>query len=174
MNKTANSITNSIANITTINNQTAVIIATTISSAENTFTSLGGAIGNVTNSEDLNYLLNEATNHSYQNMQNQTPILPSINTAQSPETTLSSSNLQPAQNIPSPPIPKRQLPKQPYSKPHSTTRTASASQQNLIKNLCQEKGKDLVGILAPYGSSLSQITSAQANQIIQEIKNNAQ
>lgn len=93
MNKTANSITNSIANITTINNQTAVIIATTISSAENTFTSLGGAIGNVTNSEDLNQLLNEATNHSYRNMQNQTPILPGINTAQSPETTLNSSNM---------------------------------------------------------------------------------
>ena len=68
MNNSAKSITNSIANITTINNQTAIIAASTFSSAENSITSLGGAIGTIQTTEDLNNLLNEATNHSYQNM----------------------------------------------------------------------------------------------------------
>lgn len=91
MNNSTKSIANSIANITTINNQTAIIAATTFSSAENTFTSLGGAIGNVSNSEDLNHLLNEAVNHSYQNLQNQAPNLPGITSVKNPEITASSS-----------------------------------------------------------------------------------
>lgn len=80
MKNSVKSITSSLANIATINNQTVVIVATTFSSAENNLTSLGGAMGNVTNTEDLNHLLNEATNHSYQNMQNQPPNLSDIDT----------------------------------------------------------------------------------------------
>ena len=79
---------------------------------------------------------------------------------------------QPTQTIPSNPIPERHTPKQAYTKPHSTTRTASQSQQNLIQNLCKEKDKDLDTILAPYNKDLSTITSAKANQIIQDIKSN--
>lgn len=169
MNNSAKSIANSIANITTINNQTAVIIATTFSSAENTFTSLGGAIGNVTNSEDLNHLLNEATNHSYQNIQNQTPNLPGINTVKNLKITASSSH-QPSQNIPSEPASKPSAQKPPYTKPHSTTLTASPKQQNLIQKLCSERSQNLHEILASYDKPLSEITSAEANQIIQRIK----
>lgn len=170
MNNSTKSITNSIANITTINNQTSVIIATTISSAENTFTSLGGAMGSVTNSEDLNHLLNEATNHSYQNLQNQAPNLPSINTVKNLEMATSSSIHQPAPNIPSEPTPKPSVQKQPYTKTHSTTLPASQKQQELIQKLCNERGKDLHHVLAPYNKQLSTITSAEANEIIQKMK----
>lgn len=170
MNNSAKSITNSIANITTINNQTAVIIATTISSAENTFTSLGGAMGSVTNSEDLNHLLNEATTHSYQNLQNQTPNLPGVNIVKNIEIAASSSIHQPAPNIPSEPVSKPSVQKQPYTKTHSTTLPASQKQQELIKSLSNETSKNLYEILAPYNKSLSEITSAEANQIIQSMK----
>lgn len=68
-NKFQKTISSSIANITSINNQTAIIVASTFSAAENSYTSLGGAIGTVQTTEDLNELLNEATKHSYQNMQ---------------------------------------------------------------------------------------------------------
>lgn len=67
-------------------------------------------------------------------------------------------------------MPDRHAPKQAYTKPHSTTRPASASQQNLIQNLCKEKGKDLDTVLAHYNKDLSAITSAEANQIIQDMK----
>lgn len=141
MNNTAKSIANSIANITTINNQTAVIVATTFSSTENTFTSLGGAIGNVNNSEDLNHLLNEAVNHSYQNLQNQTPNFPGINTIKNLKIATSSSIHQLAPNVPSEPVSKPSTTKQPYTKPHSTTLPASPKQQNLIQNSAMKEAK---------------------------------
>ncbi|WP_289422257.1 hypothetical protein, partial [Thomasclavelia cocleata] len=75
-------------------------------------------------------------------------------------------------NIPAQPMPERHAPKQAYTKPHSTTRIASESQQNLIQKLCKEKGKDLDTILAPLDKDLSAITSAEANDIIQEMKSN--
>ncbi len=73
MNNNLQNLTNSIANITTINNQTAIIVASTFSSAENSMTSLGGAIGIVQTTEDFNKLLNEAAKHSYENLHLQTP-----------------------------------------------------------------------------------------------------
>lgn len=100
MKKSAKSITNNIANITTINNQTAIIVASTFSSAENSITSLGGAIGNVIDSDDLNHLLNEATNHSYQNMQLQTPYFQGLEQAQ---------NTKYSQSVVSPTLPKLSL-----------------------------------------------------------------
>ncbi len=172
MNNSAKSITNNIANITTINNQTAIIVASTFSSAENSITSLGGAIGTIQTTEDLNNLLNEATNHSYQNMQLQTPYFQGLEQAQSTKIQPICSIPQPAQNIPAQPMPERHAPKQAYTKPHSTTRIASESQQNLIQKLCKEKGKDLDTILAPLDKDLSAITSAEANQIIQVMKSN--
>lgn len=163
-------LTNSIANITTINNQTAIIVASTFSSAENSMTSLGGAIGTIQTTEDLNKLLNEATNHSYQNIQLQTPYFQGLEQAQNKKIQSICSIPQPTQNIPAQPMPERHAPKQAYTKLHSTTRPASASQQNLIQNLCKEKGKDLDAVLAHYNKDLSAITSAEANQIIQDMK----
>lgn len=80
MKNSVKSITSSLADITPINNQTVVIVGTTLSSAENNLTRLGDTMSNITNTEDLNHLLNEATNHSYQNLQNQPPNLPDIDT----------------------------------------------------------------------------------------------
>lgn len=82
MNNNLQNLTNSIANITAINNQTAIIVASTFSSAESSITSLGGAIGTIQTTEDLNKLLNEATNHSYQNIQLQTPYFQGLEQAQ--------------------------------------------------------------------------------------------
>lgn len=172
MNNNLQNLTNSIANITSINNQTAIIVASTFSSAEKSMTSLGGAIGTVQTTEDLNKLLNEATKQSYQNMQLQTPYFQGVEQAQNTKIQPICSIHQPVQNIPAQPMPERHSPKQAYTKPHSTTRTASASQQNLIQNLCKEKGKDLDTVLAPYNKDLSAITSAEANQIIQVMKSN--
>lgn len=165
-------ITNNIATITTINNQTAIITATTFTSAENSMTSLGGVIGNVTSTDDFNNLLNEATNHAYQNMQIQTPNLSGFEISQNNQNLPVSSNHQPAQSIPAYPVPKPSTTKQSYTKPHSTTKTASSKQQDLIQKLCNERGKDLGEVLAPYNKSLSEITSAEANEIIQEMKSN--
>lgn len=166
----AKKITNSIANITPINNQTAIIVASTFSSAENSMTSLGGAIGTVQTTEDLNKLLNEATKQSYQNMHLQTPYFQGLEQAQSTKMQPICSIPHPTQNIPAQPMPERHTSKQAYTKPHSTTRPASQSQQNLIQNLCKEKGKDLDTVLAPLDKDLSAITSAEANQIIQDMK----
>lgn len=165
-------LTNSIANITTINNQTAIIAASTFSSAENSITSLGGAISTVQTTEDLNNLLNEATKHSYQNMQLQTPYFQGLEQAQSTKIQPICSIPQPAQNIPAQPMPERHAPKQAYTKPHSSTKPASASQQNLIQKLCKEKEQDLDAVLAPLDKDLSAITSAEANQIIQDMQVN--
>lgn len=88
MNNNLQNLTNSIANITAINNQTAIIVASTFSSAENSITSLGGAIGTIQTTEDLNKLLNEATNHSYQNIQLQTPYFQGLEQAQNKKNTV--------------------------------------------------------------------------------------
>lgn len=166
--KKYNKILNDIAEIHEINNQTAIIVATKYSTETNSFTSLGGAMGNVTNSKELNKLLNEATNCSYQNMQVQTPNFSESELLQRNKNNTSSSNYQPAQSITTEPISKRQSSKQYYS--HSTTLTASPKQQDLIETLCNEKGKDLHHVLAPYNKQLSTITSAEANEIIQKMK----
>lgn len=167
--KKYNSIFNKIAEIHEINNQTAIIVATKYSTETNNFTSLGGAMGNVTNSEELNKLLNEATNCSYQNMQVQAPNFSESELSQRNKNNTSSSNYQPAQSITTEPISKRQSSKQYYS--HSTTKTASESQQNLIQKLCQERNTNVDNILSSRNKSLSQLTSAEANEIIKEIKN---
>lgn len=169
MNNSAKSIINNIANITTINNQTAVIITTVFSSDENNFTALGGAVGNVNSTEDLNKLLNEAASHAQQNMHLQTPSFSALKQAEDISKNDACSIHQPSQNIPSKPI-KSSVQKTPYTKPHSTTLTASQKQQNLIEKLCNERGKDLHSILAPYNKQLSAITSAEANEIIQQMK----
>ncbi len=44
MNSNPKNITNNISAITSINNQTAIIVASTFPAAENSYTSLGGAI----------------------------------------------------------------------------------------------------------------------------------
>lgn len=170
MNNNFQNPTNSIANITSINNQTAIIVASTVFSAENSMTSLGGAIGTVQTTEDLNKLINEATKHSYQNMEVQTPNFQGVEQAQNSKIQPICSIPQPAQTIPAKPMPERHASKQAYTKPHSTTKPASQSQQNLIQNLCKEKGKDLDTVLAPFYKDLSTITSAEANQIIQAMK----
>lgn len=165
-------LTNSIASFTTVNNQTAIIVASTFPTDENSYTSLGGAIGTVQTTDDLNNLLNEATKQSYQNRQLQMPVFQGVKQAQITNIQSSCSIPQPTQNIPSQPTPKRHASKQPYTKPHSTTKTASPSQQNFIKELCKERGKDLATVLAPYNKELSAITSAEANEIIQELMQN--
>lgn len=168
--KKYNSIFNKIAEIHEINNQTAIIVATKYSTETNNFTSLGGAMGNVTNSKELNNLLNEATNCSYQNMQVQAPNFSESELLQRNKNNTSSSNYQPAQSITIEPISKQQSSKQYYS--HSTTKTASESQQNLIQKLCQERNTNVDNILSSRNKSLSQLTSAEANEIIKEIKKN--
>lgn len=169
-NKFQKTILSGITTITTINNQTAIIVASTFSSAENSITSLGGAIGTVQTTEDLNNLLNEATNHSYQNMQLQTPYFQGLEQAQSTKIQPICSIPQPAQNIPAQPMPEWHAPKQPYTRPHSKTLPASPKQQSLISTLCKERGIDLNKVLAPLDKDLSAITSAEANQIIQDMK----
>ena len=167
--KKYNSIFNKIAEVHEINNQTAIIVATKYSTETNSFTSLSGAMGNVTNSKELNKLLNEATNCSYQNMQVQAPNFSESELSQRNKNNTSSSNYQPAQSITTEPISKRQPSKRYYS--HSTTKTASESQQNLILKLCQERNTNVDNILSSRNKSLSQLTSAEANEIIKEIKN---
>lgn len=170
-NKFQSSIVNDIAAITTINNQTVIITKCTVSTDENSYTSLGAAIGTGQTSKDLNNLLNEATKQSHQNMPHQVPNFQGLEQAKTLEIESVCSTPQPTQTIPSNPTPERRSPKQSYTKPHSTTRTASQSQQNLIQNLCKEKDKDLDTILAPYHRELSAITSAEANDIIQKMTN---
>lgn len=103
-------------------------------------------------------------------MPHQVPNFQGLEQAKTLEIESVCSTPQPTQTIPSNPTPERRSPKQSYTKPHSTTRTASQSQQNLIQNLCKEKGKDLDTVLAPLDKDLSAITSAEANQIIQDMK----
>lgn len=164
--------TNDIVAITTINNQTTIIVASTFPADENSYTSLGGAIGTVQTTEDLNNLLNEATKRSYQNRQLQMPNFQRVEQAQITNIQPSCSIPQTTPNIPNQPIPEQHAPKQAYTKPHSKTKIASPSQQNLIKTLCKERGKDLATILAPYNKALSQLTSDEANTIIQKLKMN--
>lgn len=172
MNSNTKNIKSDIATITSIGNQTAIIVASTFSADEISYTSLGGAIGTVQSTEDLNNLLNEATKQSYQNRQLQMPNLQGVEQAQNVQNQSTCSIHQPIQNIPTQPTPKRQAPKQPYTKPHSKTKTASSSQQEFIQNLCNEKDKSLNEILAPYNKELSAITSDEANTIIQKLKMN--
>lgn len=75
-------LTNDIVTITSIGNQTAIIIARTSSTAENSYTSLGGAIGTVQTTEELNKLINEATKQSQQNMPTQMPNFHGVEQAQ--------------------------------------------------------------------------------------------
>lgn len=165
-------LTNGIATIASIDNQTAIIVTTTFPAAKNNYAILGGAMGTVQTTEDLNNLLNEATKQSYQNMQVQVPIFQGIEQVQNVQNQSVCSIIQPTQTIPTQPAPEQHAPKQPYTKPHSTTKTASQSQQTLIKKLCNERGKDLNEVLASYHKELSAITSAEANTIIQKIKMN--
>lgn len=165
-------IKNGIANITPINNQTAIIVASTVSTDENSYTSLGGAIGTVQTTEDLNNLLNEAAKQSYQNRQYQMPNFQGVEQAPIAKNQSNCSIPQVTQNIPAQPTPERQASKRPYTKSHSTTLPASPKQQNLIQNLCNEKNKDINEILTIYGKELSGITSAEANEIIQKLKMN--
>lgn len=161
---------NNIVGITTINNQTAIVISSTYTSENDNYTSLGGAVGNVNSTEDLNKLLNEAANHAQKNMHFQTPSFSALKQAEATLKPHVCSIHQPSQNIPSEPASKPSIQKQPYTKPHSTTLTASQKQQDLIEKLCNERGKDLHSILAPYNKQLSAITSAEANEIIQQMK----
>lgn len=171
-NKFQGSIVNDIAAITTINNQTVIITKCTVSTDENSYTSLGAAIGTGQTSKDLNKLLNEAAKQSHQNIPHQVPNFQGLEQAQPLEIQQVCSTPQPTQTIPSNPIPERHTPKQAYTKPHSKTKTASSKQQDLIQTLCKEKGKDLNNILTPYNKALSQLTSDEANTIIQKIKMN--
>lgn len=172
MENSPKSITNSIAHITSINNQTVIIVAGTFFAGENSITSLGGAIGDVQSTDDLNKLLNEAAKQSYQNMQIQMPNLSGFEGSQNAQNPFINSTHLPAQNLTAVPAPKPSMPKQVYSKPHSTTKTASPKQQELIQKLCNEQCKDINEVLAIYDNDLSTITSAEANEIIQKMKSN--
>lgn len=107
-------------------------------------TSLGGAMGNASSTEELNKLLNEATNHAYQNMQIQIPNLSDIEGFKNSQNPFLNSTHQPAQSIPAYPASKPSTPNQAYTKPHSTTKTASPKQQELIQKLCNEHPKTLI------------------------------
>ncbi len=169
--KDIKNIAHNLVGINQINNQAIVTVTTTLTNTTNTFTSLGGAIGTIRTSEDYNKLINEAITYSYQNMHIQAPNMQGISDIKEAQIPPCSSSHQLSQNTINQPLQKQHSQKQGYSKQHSTTRRASEAQQNLIRNLCNEKGKDLNAILAQYNKELSTITSADANTIIQEIKN---
>lgn len=171
--KDIKNVAHNLVGINQINNQAIVTVTTTLTNTTNMFTSLGGAIGTIMTSEDYNNLINEAITYSYQNMHIQAPNMQGISDIKEAPIAFYSSSHQLSQNTINQPLQKQHSQKQGYSKPHSTTRIASEAQQNLIRNLCNEKGKDLNTILAQYNKELSTITSADANTIIQEIKNNS-
>lgn len=63
-----------------------------------------------------------------------------------------------------------QTQKAPFKGKHSTTQTASDSQTDFIRKLCQEKNQDLDAMLETYQKPLHEISSAEANEIIQKLK----
>lgn len=148
-------------------NKLLLFVQTSCSDGDKTITGLGGAIGTYDNNEQLNETIIKAQQQALQNLSIFSRLIPEnetkkenhfIDSSPIPQACLNQHDSMP------------QTQKAPFKGKHSTTKTASNSQTDFILKLCQEKNQDLDAMLETYQKPLHEISSAEANKIIQKLK----